>query len=162
MNNRVTVNATKCTLRDGFNNCELSLAPAESYEVAVGTALTAKNHSNISGDTFSFNKLDNGRFMLAISDGMGTGETAAAESDATLSLLEQLVCAGFDNETAIRTINSAMILRSLRDSFTTIDLALIDLHSAELELIKIGAPASFIKRGNDVDILKLHLFLLGL
>ncbi|HHY14287.1 MAG TPA: stage II sporulation protein E [Thermoanaerobacterales bacterium] len=154
LNNRITVKANNCTLRDGSNSCVLSLAPAESYEVAMGTAVVAKSPSNISGDTFLFNKLDNGRFMLAISDGMGTGEIAAEESDAALSLLEQLIGAGFDNETAIRTINSALILRSLRDSFSTIDMALIDLYNGELDLVKIGAPASFIKRGKDVDILK--------
>ncbi len=154
LGSRVIVKTAECTLRDGCNSCQLSLIPAESYEVAVGTAATPKSPSNISGDTFSFNKLENGSFMLAISDGMGTGEMAAEESDAALSLLEQLLGAGFDNETAIKTINSALILRSAQDTFSTIDLALIDLYNAELDLIKIGAPASFIKRGRNVEILE--------
>lgn len=154
LGNRVIVKTTQCTLRDGCSSCQLRLIPAESYEVAVGTAAVPKSPSSVSGDTYTFNKLENGRFMLAISDGMGTGEMAAEESDAALSLLEQLLGAGFDNETAIKTINSALILRSVQDTFSTIDMALIDLYSAELDLIKIGAPASFIKRGKDVEILE--------
>lgn len=159
---KVVVKVSRCTLKDGTRKCQLRLIPAESYEVAVGVAAVPKSTSKVSGDTYSFNKLDNGRFMLAISDGMGIGEEAAEESDATISLLEQLLGAGFDKDITIKTINSTLILRSLQETFSTIDLAMIDLYNAELDLVKIGAPVSLIKKGKKVDVLKASTLPVGI
>ena len=40
-----------------------------------------------------------------ISDGMGSGEEAAAESSAAISLISRLLEAGFSQETAINTVS---------------------------------------------------------
>ncbi|MGE5654038.1 MAG: SpoIIE family protein phosphatase, partial [Bacillota bacterium] len=56
--------------------------------------------------------------------------------------------------TAIRTINSVLVLRSTDETFATVDLAMVNLHSGEAEFLKIGAASSFIKHGGVVRTVK--------
>ena len=43
-----------------------------NYKIQIGVARTTKNKSEISGDSSIQTKLDDGKYMLAISDGMGS------------------------------------------------------------------------------------------
>jgi serine phosphatase RsbU (regulator of sigma subunit) len=45
--------------------------------------------------------------MIALSDGMGKGESASGESALTITSLYNLIKAGFDVELALKTINPA-------------------------------------------------------
>jgi stage II sporulation protein E len=89
--------------------------------------------------------------MLALSDGMGTGKDAGDESEMVMSLLEQMIESGFKAETAIKLINSSLVLKSDRQTFSTIDMSIINLFTGMCEFIKIGAAAAFIKRDNWVE-----------
>ncbi len=119
------------------------------FKVLTGVSRAMKE--NVSGDNFSLLKLESGEFMIAISDGMGTGEEAAKESETVMSLLEQMIEAGFRAETAIKLINSSLVLKADQQTFSTVDLNLINLFSGMCEFIKIGAAATFIKRDNWVE-----------
>ena len=67
-----------------------------------------------------------------------------------VDLIEKLMEAGFPRETAIRMMNSAMVLKGDNESYSTLDFAGIDLYTGELALTKIGAAASFIRTRKDV------------
>src|SRR5690606_1421015 len=103
-----------------------------------------------SGDSFSSLELGNGKFAVAISDGMGNGERASMESRTALMVLQQLLQSGMDEKLAIQSVNSVLLLRSTDEMYATIDMALIDLYSAETTFLKIGSTPSFIKRGSEV------------
>jgi stage II sporulation protein E len=68
-----------------------------------------------------------------------------------MSLLEQMIEAGFKAETAIKLINSSLVLKSDKQTFSTIDMSIINLFTGMCEFIKIGAAAAFIKRENWVE-----------
>lgn len=68
----------------------------------------------MSGDSFSTVELGNGTFAVALSDGMGNGERARMESSAALNILEQLLQSGMDEKLAIKSVNSVLMLRSLK------------------------------------------------
>ncbi len=119
------------------------------FKVLTGVSRAMKE--SVSGDNFSLLKLESGEFMIAISDGMGTGVEAAQESETVMSLLEQMIEAGFRAETAIKLINSSLVLKADQQIFSTVDLNLINLFSGMCEFIKIGAAATFIKRENWVE-----------
>jgi stage II sporulation protein E len=104
----------------------------------------------VSGDNFSILSLDDGREVLMLSDGMGFGERANAESRMVIELLEYFLEAGFDKEAAVRMINATYALQSDSRSFSTIDLGSIDLYTGEVELLKLGGAASFVKRKEGV------------
>jgi stage II sporulation protein E len=123
----------------------------EDTKFKVLTGVSRAMKENISGDNFSILKLDNGQVMLAISDGMGTGKIACQESEAVIALLEQLFEAGFKAETAIRLINSNLVLKEEEQTLSTVDLSVIDLFTGICEFVKIGAAAAFIKRDNWVE-----------
>lgn len=123
---------------------------AKEYEVETGIAGAAKGGDLLSGDSFSTVELGNGKFAVALSDGMGNGERARAESSTALSILQQLLQSGMDEKLAIKSLNSILMLRSSDEVFATVDVALIDQYSANTTFMKIGSTPSFIKRGNDV------------
>lgn len=119
------------------------------FKVLTGVARAMKEE--VSGDNFSLLKLESGDFMLALSDGMGTGAEAGQESETVIGLLEQLMEAGFKTETAIRLINSGLVLKVDKQSFTTIDIGKINLFTGMCEFTKLGAASAFIKRDNWVE-----------
>jgi stage II sporulation protein E len=87
---------------------------------------------------------------MAISDGMGSGARAASDSQATLSLVQRFYQAGFAEDVIYDTINQVMLLRSSGETFSTVDLCLLDLIDGEANFIKIGAPPTFILRRGQV------------
>ncbi|MBV6717442.1 stage II sporulation protein E [Paenibacillus chitinolyticus] len=123
---------------------------AKEFEVETGIAGAAKGGELLSGDSFSVAELGNGKFVVALSDGMGNGERARAESSAALTILQQLLQSGMDEKIAIKSVNSVLLLRSSDEVYATVDMALIDLYSAETTFMKIGSTPSFIKRGSEV------------
>lgn len=125
-------------------------ASAKAFEVETGIACAAKGGEWTSGDSFSTMELGNGKFAVAISDGMGNGERARAESSAALSILQQLLQSGMDEQLAIKSVNSVLMLRSSDEIFATVDLAMIDLYEAKTTFMKIGSTPSFIKRGKEI------------
>ncbi|MGG4036407.1 stage II sporulation protein E [Paenibacillus cisolokensis] len=123
---------------------------AKEFEVETGVAGAAKGGDLLSGDSFSTVELGNGKFAVAISDGMGNGERARLESSTALTILQQLLQSGMDEKLAIKSVNSVLMLRSSDEMFATVDVALIDLYTAKTTFMKIGSTPSFIKRGGEV------------
>ena len=116
-----------------------------------GIATEKKNGSPVSGDNIAFFAMDDGNYHICLSDGMGSGARAKQESEMVVDLLQKFIEAGFRKETAIKLMNSAMVLQGENDIFSTLDYAMIDMYTGKLELIKIGGAATFIKRGQEVE-----------
>ena len=133
--------------------CVLKLFPGWAYTVTTGVAQAARETGVVNGDTCSTLLVPDGRQALIISDGMGTGSRAAAESQAAISLLEQLLASGFEKDLAVRTVNTILVLHSPEENFATIDLALLDLYTGETDFIKIGAAPSFLKRNGQISVI---------
>ena len=128
----------------------VTFGSAKAFEVLTGVAAAAKDGDLLSGDSFSMTELGSGKFAVSISDGMGNGARARLESSAALSMLEQLLQSGINERVAVKSVNSILLLRSPDEMFATVDLALIDLYTAQATLLKIGSTPSFIKRGREV------------
>mgnify|MGYP005765274789 CR=1 FL=1 len=131
-------------------------APFVLYEDTVyrnvqGIARMTKDGAGISGDNFSFLELERGELLLGLSDGMGSGSMACKESEMVLDLVERFMEAGFSVETAIRMMNSAMVMKGEDDLYSTVDLCKINLYTGKACLYKIGASATFIKREDEVE-----------
>ncbi len=121
----------------------------EQFEIEQGYAVSGASEK--SGDNFKCVMPGGGKFVITLSDGMGTGERAAGESQAIIELLDSFLRAGFDKRVAVRLINSIMVLKSANESFATLDMCIIDLHTGEVEFIKTGAEPSFIKKDGRVE-----------
>jgi stage II sporulation protein E len=121
---------------------KLIFTESKRFEVETESATMAASRTN--GDNFRFLNLESGKFIIAMSDGMGTGSRAAKESEAILELLDSFLQAGFEAKVAIRLINSIMIIKSEESAFVTLDLCIIDLYTGKVKFVKTGAEPSFI------------------
>lgn len=120
---------------------------------ALTEVISKPNYLNeVSGDNYTFGEGENAYFA-AISDGMGAGKKANNESNVAINLLEKFLEAKFDKELTLKTINSILMLKSNDEIFTTFDISLMDLYTGKLQIIKTGAPATFIKKKDRVEII---------
>lgn len=140
----------------------VAFCSAKQYEIETGIAGAAKGGDLLSGDSFSMVELGNGKYAVAISDGMGNGERARQESSAALSILQQLLQSGMDEKLAVKSVNSVLLLRSSDEVFATVDLAIVDLYTAQTTFMKIGSTPSFIKRGNEVILVSANNLPIGI
>ena len=82
---------------------------------------------------------------------MGSGEEAHREAAMTVRLLRQFLQAGVDPLPALKTLNTALLLRCREGAgFTTIDLVRLEKGAATLTLYKYGAAPSYLKRRGTV------------
>ncbi len=131
-------------------NCEIILEELSTYDIMFGVSYLKKDGNEISGDSYSTLNLGSKSAMLAISDGMGSGKEASIMSTLSLNLFEEFLESGFDKDTAIKLINSSLLIKNTNDGFATIDSIIVDLYDGEAEFIKIGAVQSFILRDRNV------------
>jgi Serine phosphatase RsbU, regulator of sigma subunit len=150
------------TMMDALNAAEASVVThKEKYAIRVGVSGYAKER-NISGDSYICADLKEGDYMIALSDGMGKGESASRESALTITSLYNLMKAGFDVELALKTINSLLLFKSTEEIFSTVDLGLFNKETGKIKLFKIGAAATFIKRGDKVETIKVSALPMGI
>ncbi|MBE3589433.1 MAG: SpoIIE family protein phosphatase [Firmicutes bacterium] len=123
-------------------------APVLRYQ--VGVAKRARPGRLVSGDTHLVKELEGNQLLVVLSDGMGVGPEAARQSQAAVTLLEGLLDAGVDCETAVHGVNATLLLRSYEESFATLDLALIDRREGTARFLKVGAAPGYILRGGEV------------
>lgn len=140
----------ECGNKELQRKCKLVMRTVCRYAVEVGMSSMAKNHETESGDTYSVTAIGQEKVALILSDGMGSGQRAAGESRTAVQMVERLLTAGFEVDTAVRTVNSMLLLRLSGDSYATMDMAVVDLYSGETEFLKVGCSASFVKRVREV------------
>ncbi|MCD7954800.1 MAG: SpoIIE family protein phosphatase [Lachnospiraceae bacterium] len=135
--------------------------PDARYQLFCGVARITKDGELVSGDNYSLVLQDNGRVAMSLADGMGSGMEANRESEKVIELLEQFLAAGFPQETAVRMINSGMLLQNSSPGFSTIDLCMVDLYHATCDLIKAGAAPSFIRKSQEIEVIRAGSFPAG-
>lgn len=135
-------------------HCTYRLYQGTTFHVTGGVAGINKGGSPVSGDSFSFLQLKGGKLAALLSDGMGSGTDAKEQSQCTILLLQRLLELGLEAESAIKTVNSVMMLRHPGDIFATLDLLLIDLYSGQAEIIKVATPPTYLLRGGRVTAIR--------
>ncbi len=129
----------------------LMLAEAEPLAVSVGIASMKKQGESVSGDRGTYFKTDEGVLCVILSDGMGSGETAAKDSLGVVQILELFLRAGVAPETAMKMLNSVLLLRGGDGwGYATVDLMCIDLFTGETGFYKYGAAPSYVLSGRGV------------
>ncbi len=135
----------------GSERMTIQFVERTNFQVLYGIEKAVKGREQISGDNFSLYHCREGQFIAALSDGMGSGVEAYKESELVVDLLEQFLEAGFTKETAVRMINSALMVRADGQVFSTIDISSLDLYTGVCEFLKVGASTTFIRRENWVE-----------
>ncbi len=146
---------TKVTLQREKNDSEKEeyyqvYSSEDKFVLQVGSARITKDGSEVSGDCSLQIKLADGKYLLAISDGMGSGEKARNLSKITLKLIKQLLSAGFDKEESVKMINSRLNISSISDIYASLDVSVLDLFSGKIEILKNGACTTYIKNNKEI------------
>lgn len=139
----------------------LLLRETPIFDAVFGLAMATKDNSSVSGDTHSVIRINETKFMLALSDGMGSGEDARKISSVSLSLLESFYKAGMNSQIILSTVNKLLSINA-EDSFTALDVCVIDLNTTEVDFIKYGSPYGFIVNNNGVKIVEGNSLPLGI
>lgn len=119
--------------------------------VETGVARAVKETEKFSGDSYGFSEDEKGRFSMLLSDGMGSGDKAMADSELVIELSEHFLEAGYPLDKAMRLINGALVSGVDNKNMSTLDICDINLHTGESAFAKVGASVSFIKRDNYVE-----------
>lgn len=133
-----------------------------SYQILYGVAKLTKEQEKVSGDNYICRQEDEGRFVMCLSDGMGSGMEACRESEVVVELLEQFLESGFSQETAARMVNSALVLKGQEGMFSTVDICAVDLYTGICSFLKAGASATFIRRDHWVESISSESLAVGL
>ncbi len=144
----IKVESEKFECNESENYLYFKFKVTKAYGILAGAAFHAKGE--ISGDVYSCMEVEDGKYLLALADGMGSGRLALEESTATIELLESFMDSGFKNDLAVRMINSVLVLKSDIENFSTMDITLIDEYTGVAEFLKLGAATSFILRDGEV------------
>ena len=141
--------------------CFLSFKKSAPRDAVFGVASTTKDGSTASGDTHSVIRINEDKFLVALSDGMGSGENAKNVSSVALSLIESFYKAGMKSELILSTVNKLLSVNT-EDSFTALDVSVIDLNVGKADFIKYGSPYGFIINDNGVRIIEAGTLPLGI
>ena len=95
----------------------------------------------INGDCCGWQDIGDGQIAIVLSDGMGKGKKAASESLMVVRTVLSLLRSGVRADTALKTINSVMLMKDDGDSFATLDLVIADQRSGRAKFYKIGSCA---------------------
>ena len=123
----------------------------ENYVVSVSSAVRKREGEEVCGDTSINFRTDDGRMIVMLSDGMGTGRKAAELSKNAVGLVASFVrcgCCLADSAGAVIPFLQARC-RSL--GFATLDLLEIDLFTGAAVMIKCGAADSWLVHGKEVE-----------
>ena len=125
----------------------------DKFILDIGKSVEVKENMPVSGDSIVQEKLKDGKYLIAISDGMGSGPEARKSSQIVTKMLKRLLDSGFERNTSIDLIN-ANLLNVSDDVFATIDIAVVDLYKGNIEFIKNGACPTYIKNKRKIQIIK--------
>ena len=145
LNNKKAIEEEKCE--------KYTFTSSDKFLIEVGQALATKDDMSVSGDSILKIKLKDGKYLLAISDGMGSGPEARKSSQIVTKMLKRLLDSGFEKDTSLDLINSNL-LNVNEEIFATLDIAIVDLYKGNIEMIKSGCCPTYVKNKRKVQVIK--------
>lgn len=134
----------------------------DKFILQVGSSRVTKEGSKISGDCSLQIKLADGKYLLAIADGMESGVKARESSKLTLRLIKQMLSSGFNKEESLKMLNSRINLMQNKESYSTLDVTILDLYAGKAEIIKNAACSTYIKNKSNIRKVELNNLPIGI
>ena len=125
---------------------KLVFTESAKYSLVFASAQKNKNNNKFCGDSFRVINNSSGTAHIILADGMGSGKEAALSSNIAVGLMSRLIQSGFNTESALKLVNSALLVKSGDESLAAVDTVSFDLYSGETVFYKAGAAPSYIKR----------------
>ncbi len=132
------------------------------FYLLVGTAQRPFVKDAPCGDSVALCKRSDTCSAVLLSDGMGTGSSAALDSNMAVCLMEKLLSAGFSFESAVKLVNSSLIIKSTDESMATMDGLCVNLYTGQADFYKAGAAISFIRSDREIFVVEESSLPLGI
>lgn len=124
----------------------LRIRQQEALALQAFTAVRKKAGESVCGDSHRLIHTDDGRAVLLLSDGMGTGAAAGAMSRRALELVEGFVRSGCPLAESTAAVLPVLAARFEEWGFVTLDLWEISLFTGRAAGVKYGAAPGFLLR----------------
>lgn len=123
------------------------IIPQVKIDITYGFGSMSKDE-NICGDNYLIRDLNNGKFISAISDGMGSGYVAFHESNQTLKLIDRIIDQNLDTQTSLEILNTFYAIQKYMEKYSTLDFLEINRYQMKAKFYKMGAATSYIIKHN--------------
>lgn len=130
--------------------CRIQMCEEKVFDVDIGVSQHSFNNGKLCGDSCRYFEDGTGKFNVVISDGMGTGGSAAAEGAMASELMKNFIKSGMGFNCSIKLVNSALLLKSSDESLATLDALSLDLFTGEAKFMKAGSPLTFVVKKDKV------------
>lgn len=140
----------------------IKLVPSSKYTVKAVVKQVRKADSSVSGDSYIVTELKDNSKVIAISDGMGSGEKSREVSATVISMIEKMGTTGLNKSQIIDIVNRLIKLKENGEVSATLDMCAINEKTNNLEFIKLGAAPSYIIRNKEVMEIKQDTMPMGL
>ncbi len=156
--------------------CEFEVESAENDEGMLDITLLQQRKLTLScagaqhccsgeklcGDSYEFFEDGQSRGYILLSDGMGSGGRAAVEGALTCELFKRLLGGGFRFDSAVKIVNSALMIKSEDETLSTADCLEVNLFNGRSVINKAGAAQSYHVREGTVTRVDLPSLPLGI
>ncbi len=140
---------SKCAATHFSEYSMITFTEKPNFSLETGFA-SHSAEGRLCGDCIKAVNDGKGRSVLIISDGMGKGGRAALDSAMGAGLLSRLLTAGFGFDSALKVVNSALLVKSNDESLATLDCSCIDLFTGKTDIFKAGAPPTYIAKNGKI------------
>ena len=123
---------------------KIKLVSKPDFDIHTSIVSETKSGEEVSGDSYLSMELEDLKHLNVISDGAGSGKTAAKASNTIIGMLEKLLEGGFSEDKSIDIINSILKLKNESTNFSSIDAFIFDFKNANAQFIKFGAAPTYI------------------
>ena len=124
----------------------IQVTSSRNYKIEHGVAYVGKHGNEVSGDNYLCENFQNGKSIIAISDGMGNGEIAHAESSMALRVLKCMMSFDVPVVDAIRVIAELKQQSNADERFFSLDLCVVDKEKGYAHFYKQAATSTFLLR----------------
>ncbi len=125
-----------------------------AYKIISGYSQRSLKAGSLCGDSVAVFDSGYSFFNAIISDGMGTGSRAAIDSTMAVSMIERLITSDFSYRSALRLVNSALIMKSTDETISTVDAVQINPYTCSASFYKAGGTLSFIRQNDRVTVIE--------
>ena len=129
---------------------KIEVTSARNFRIEHGVAYVGKNRSKTSGDSYLCENFQNGTSIIAISDGMGNGSIAHAESSLALRVLKCMLNFDVPVAEAVRVLAELKQQSNTDERFFSLDLCVVDKENGRAHFYKQAATSTFLMRRETV------------
>lgn len=122
----------------------IKLVPSSKYILNAVVKQIKKIDSSVNGDSYIVTELKDNNKIIAISDGMGSGEKSKEASLTVINMLESLIKTGINQTDILNITNKVLRTRESGAMLATLDMCLINEKKDIMEFVKLGAAPSYV------------------